>query len=307
MSWEDQGRQEHGYFGHGTGTGTTKKVGGLADRIPWTAHASLMQIPRKDWHNGAATFDAQRLKRLQTAMGAWIGARSLSREKFEKRLVGGSASDAAIDGLRAAAEAVRTADTHKDLGEAATHLADAMQRIGLSKWPAFLRNAADRAEDHTPPAGDRVFAQLANGTATDASSGRPQSDAPSTPPGRYVADNPQQWAGQPSVGTGECVPLVQRATGAPLTRQWRPGAPIQGNTAIRPGTAIATFDENGRYGGHAAIYLGQDGNGVRVLDQWNIRHRDGTVSQHTPSIRTLPFNDPRHARVDRGESYGVVE
>ena len=77
--------------------------------------------------------------------------------------------------------------------------------------------------------------------------------------------------------------------------------------AIRPGTAIATFDENGRYNGHAAIYLGQDGNGVRVLDQWNVRHRDGNVTQHTPSTRTLPFNDPRHARVDRGESYRVIE
>ncbi len=37
------------------------------------------------------------------------------------------------------------------------------------------------------------------------------------------------------------------------------------------------------------------------------RHRDGTVSQHTPSERALPFNDPRHARIDRGEFYRVVE
>ena len=116
------------------------------------------------------TFDGRRMQQLQTAMAAWIAARSLSRTEFGRQLVGGSSNDAVIDGLRAAAEAVRTATTHQDLGDAATYLAAAMQGIGLSKWPGFLRDASERASGFTPPAGDRVFAQLATGTATDASS-----------------------------------------------------------------------------------------------------------------------------------------
>ena len=53
MSWKVQGRQKHGWFGHGTEPGDATDVGGLADRIAWTAHASLMHMPREEWRNGA--------------------------------------------------------------------------------------------------------------------------------------------------------------------------------------------------------------------------------------------------------------
>jgi len=133
---------------------------------------------------------------------------------------------------------------------------------------------------------------------------RPASTIAAAP---YIADDPRQWIGRPSVGTGECVPLVQQATGAPRSTLWRPGALVQGNTAIRPGTAIATFDSGGHYTGHAAIYLGQDEHGIQVIDQWNIRKNGFIVKKHQPSLRTLSLGDPRHARIDRGEFYHVVE
>lgn len=56
---------------------------------------------------------------------------------------------------------------------------------------------------------------------------------------------------------------------------------------IAPGTAIATFDENGRYPSgdvkHAAIFIGfsEGGSGILVLDQWN-----GTMLQY----RELEWN-----------------
>jgi hypothetical protein len=120
-----------------------------------------------------------------------------------------------------------------------------------------------------------------SGTATDGSQvGKVGIAAPS---GRYVADDPRQWIGKPSVGTGECVPLVQAATGAPDSTHWRPGDLVKGNANIRPGTAIATFDRNGRYVGHAAIYLGQDEHDIQVIDQWNNRDGDGRLkSRKTP-------------------------
>ncbi|WP_428488541.1 BPSL0067 family protein, partial [Rhodopila sp.] len=126
--------------------------------------------------------------------------------------------------------------------------------------------------------------------------------------GRYVAGDPQRWVGQPSVGTGECVPLVRAATGAPQATNWQRGLQVQGNTNIRPGTAIATFDSNGHYDGHAAIYLGQDEDGIRVVDQWNIRDPGGHITEHhKPSKRTIFFGKPHSLRVDRGESCNVVE
>ena len=47
----------------------------------------------------------------------------------------------------------------------------------------------------------------------------------------YVAVDPERWIGQPLVGSGQCVALVQQTTGAPLTAQWRrvPRLPIQGH------------------------------------------------------------------------------
>lgn len=238
------------------------------------------------------------------AMLAWIGACSLSRAEFEKRLVVRSATDAVVDSLRAAAEAVRTATTHQDLGNASAHLADAMQGVGLNKWSGFLRDAADQADSYTPPAGDRVYAQLVTNSATDASFGGTAAAAASQ--SNYISKHPEQWAGRASVGTGECVPLVQQATGAPRSIQWRPGEQVQGNADIPRGAAIATFDHNGHYTGHAAIYLGQDSHGIQVIDQWNNLQNGHITSHHSPQERTIRFNNTKGSTVDQGERYHVV-
>ncbi len=87
----------------------------------------------------------------------------------------------------------------------------------------------------------------------------------------YLADRPHDFLGQ-SIGPGHCVDYVKAAAGVPNTAAWQPGPSVRGNAAIRPGTAIATFEPDGTYasrtGSHAAIYLGQDENGLWVLDQW---------------------------------------
>jgi hypothetical protein len=159
-------------------------------------------------------------------MMAWMSARSLSQAAFQKRFIDPSTSDAAIERLRAAAEITRTATTHDDLADASADLAGAMRDIGLEKWPRFLNDAADRADANKPG----VMAQAATLiAATDASpTGNPAAAA-----GRYVAGNPRQWVGQPSVGTGECVALVRAATGAPQAKDWRRGVQVQGNTNVR--------------------------------------------------------------------------
>jgi len=196
---------------------------------------------------------------------------------------------------------VRVAQTHQDLAKASAELAGGMQDVGLSKWPGFLRDAAARAADYQPAQSPAVLAQatLPN-TATDA---RPNAAA-----GSYVADNPGQWIGHPPVGTGECVPLVQKATGAPRSSEWRPGALVQGNTAIKPGTAIATFDSKGHYQGHAAIYLGEDEYGIQVIDQWNNRDAAGYImSLQKPHSRTIYYGRPKSNFINQGEKYHVVE
>jgi len=76
------------------------------------------------------------------------------------------------------------------------------------------------------------------------------------------------------IGNGHCVPFVREVTGLPATAAWRRGDPVQGSD-VASGTAIATFDPNGRYGNHtdgrshAAIFLTEHSDGsIEVLDQW---------------------------------------
>ncbi len=128
----------------------------------------------------------------------------------------------------------------------------------------------------------------------------------------YVDQRPQSWIGHPSVGTGECVPLVQQATGAPHTSQWRRGALVKGDPNLRPGTAIATFDEDGHYGNHtdgrshAAIYLWQDANGIVVIDQWVLYNHGKRFGLHSPRQRTISFNDHKTA-INNGNLFYVVK
>lgn len=63
-------------------------------------------------------------------------------------------------------------------------------------------------------------------------------------------------------GKTECVEFVRQATGAPETIMWKKSKMVSEAKfgEIARGTAIATFDKNGKYptdghGKHAAIYL----------------------------------------------------
>jgi hypothetical protein len=109
------------------------------------------------------------------------------------------------------------------------------------------------------------------------------------------------------------VPLVQAATGAPLTKFWHQGAKFQGNLTIKPGTAIATFDSDGRYGNkedgssHAAIYLRQDGKAIFVIDQWNVWENHKIVRKQAPHERPIAFINPRAKPADIGTFFYVVE
>ena len=112
-----------------------------------------------------------------------------------------------------------------------------------------------------------------------------------------------------SVGDGQCVAFVHAAVATPSTPAWHRGEPVKGNTAIPPGTVIATFDADGRYGNHtngtshAAIYLGQTADGIQVLDQWH----GPTASTSSPvHQRTIHFRGWGH-KVDDGDAFYVVQ
>lgn len=78
-----------------------------------------------------------------------------------------------------------------------------------------------------------------------------------------------------SKGNTECVEFVRQAAGAPQSIIWKQGKKVSEAKIgeILRGTAIATFDANGKYpadtlGKHAAIYLEHNAQRILVLDQW---------------------------------------
>ncbi len=69
---------------------------------------------------------------------------------------------------------------------------------------------------------------------------------------------------------GQCVSFVTTVCSTiPVnTGGWKKGAQVKGNAAVVAGTAIATFDNKGKYSGHAAIYESQTATAINVVDQW---------------------------------------
>ena len=109
-----------------------------------------------------------------------------------------------------------------------------------------------------------------------------------------------------AAGIAECVEFVRQATGAPHTTLWKQGEFVLDapRGSIPRGTAIATFDSNGKYpvdgkGKHAAIYLSHTANSICVLDQWKAQ---GRVSERT--IRTKVVDHPRN---DCAQCFYVIE
>jgi hypothetical protein len=118
----------------------------------------------------------------------------------------------------------------------------------------------------------------------------------------FVVDRPERWAGE-VVANGHCVRFLQEAGGVPHTSQWRRGIKAR-DGQLPEGTVIATFEPSGRYGNHtdgrshAAVYLHQTAEGLRVWDQWQ---------DHPVALRTIRFRGGQGRRVNDGDQFCVVE
>jgi len=101
MSWEDQGRQYHMWFGHGTaGNKATQAAPGssvvgqsTADRVLALAYGALASLPAARRKQAEAQYSNGTLLRLKEAMTAWLSATALNKAAFASRLFGRSADD----------------------------------------------------------------------------------------------------------------------------------------------------------------------------------------------------------------------
>jgi hypothetical protein len=107
-----------------------------------------------------------------------------------------------------------------------------------------------------------------------------------------------------SHGNGHCVALVRHAGQLPATSAWRRGRAVHDGRHDY-GTAIATFNADGRYGNHsdgrshAALYLSHHEDGsLLVLDQW---------SGQPAHIRTIRNRRGEGRACDDASRYYVIE
>lgn len=93
---------------------------------------------------------------------------------------------------------------------------------------------------------------------------------------------------------GQCVSFVKACSHSSVpTKDWIEGHNVSMlapepdpvyPTKIEPGTVIATFDQNLKYRGHVAIYMGSKPDGFMVWDQnfvqWDVNDGIGAVGRH---------------------------
>jgi hypothetical protein len=137
--------------------------------------------------------------------------------------------------------------------------------------------------------------------------------------GPYVADLKSKQIAplldpnhQPSdkdiVGNGQCVSACSKFSGVTGdTKLWRAGAGVADNGDVKPGTAIATFDSNGRYptgkDKNSGIYLGPGTKGsIWILDQWPAHDPNPA---HPPQPREL-LNDNARGVSNNSNAYHVI-
>ena len=100
---------------------------------------------------------------------------------------------------------------------------------------------------------------------------------------------------------GQCVSYVRQVCPTlPATGSWKKGGPVKDNKGIQRGTAIATFDANNKYLGHAAIFVSQGPEGITVYDQYIYG-----ASPKAVGSRVLRWSGK--GDVNDGNSYYVVE
>lgn len=152
MSWQDQGRKEHGWFGDGTAPQAAKDASagggdgpdGLARRIQGVVHGAVAALPALR-RRAEAQLDGDGLSRLSEAVTAWSRGAGLGKAEWAERTLGRDAGDRVAGMLHVAALGAASGSSHVEGRQASEALAGAMQVVGLDHWPRFVADAQARA------------------------------------------------------------------------------------------------------------------------------------------------------------------
>jgi hypothetical protein len=143
-----QGRQAHGWFGHGTGPGTAstdsepaQAAAVIEQRIRDIGHTLIAGLPAsKRYHNAVRLSDEDRA-RLTRLLTAVVQALPLGLPAIAHQIFGKHPDTPGIGGFAQAAGLLRNGRDSADLRAATDALGKAAQDIGLDRFKPFLREA----------------------------------------------------------------------------------------------------------------------------------------------------------------------
>lgn len=144
--WEDQWRQCHIWFGHGTASteaALDASVIGLstANCVLALAYGALASLPAAQRRQAKAQYHNGTLPLLKEAMTAWLRTTALDQAAFASRLFGRSADDPVVRSLHSAALRAATATSLSTCGKRLASLP------GPWRW---LASSSGRALSPTP-------------------------------------------------------------------------------------------------------------------------------------------------------------
>jgi hypothetical protein len=148
MAWQDQGRHEHGWFGHGHAFGL-QGDSNVADRAELRARAfATFEFAMEDLRgeSGQATLPHwQTRDALRELVPRWAENAGKPATVFRERYFDAAADPLDAWAMQRATLAICGADSLAGLKDAGVELAGAMKVVGLSKLPACLQAARSRA------------------------------------------------------------------------------------------------------------------------------------------------------------------
>ncbi len=155
MTWEDQGRQYHEWFGHGTAPVKLKPIAdkasstedSLDERLRSLVHGAVGALAKRLRRQAETQLQAGTLGRLTEAMAAWVHGGKMDAASFARHFFGRAADDPVVGSLRAAVSEAVQATTRPQLAAASGDLAKAMTAVGLDGWPRFVADAQARAHE----------------------------------------------------------------------------------------------------------------------------------------------------------------
>ena len=183
MAWEAQGRQEHGWFGHGTGPDK------LAERAVAVSRSVVAALPRGQRAVAGDVLAGGAEAALGGLLAVWARHAGLDRQSFAARFLNRDAGDAVAEGVQGAALAIAHASGQADLRAAADSLARALMVVGVYRWNRFTAEAERLAADAPPIAGPIPLAADA-AVLLARTAGRPQAGHGQTHHGSPAASRP---------------------------------------------------------------------------------------------------------------------